>query len=136
MLLLKKILFIFIFHIKKRRHVCPCCNKKFNEHIDFLPKYYRTTTRLWAYIITLLRETRSMSSIATACNVSSNTVARAVDYLGYGMSTLPKVLSVDEFKGNAGGEKFQCIITNTKKRTVLDILSTRKQDHLLIKEPK
>lgn len=33
--------------------------------------------------------------------------------------TLPDVLAIDEFKGNAGKEKYQCILTNTKTGEVL-----------------
>lgn len=44
--------------LKKRRYVCPNCNKRFYEKIDFLPTYYRTTNRLWAYILNELSKTR------------------------------------------------------------------------------
>ena len=42
------------------------------------------------------------------------------DYQGTRLSntTLSKVLSIDEFRGNAGGEKFQCIITNPEHKKV------------------
>jgi Transposase and inactivated derivatives len=49
----------------------------------------------------------------------------------YGSPHLPEVLSIDEFKGNAGGEKFQCIITDAKNHTVLDILPNRKSADLI-----
>ena len=42
-------------------------------------------------------------------------------------SLLPNVLSIDEFKGNAGGEKFQAILTDPKNSTVFDILPSRTQ---------
>ena len=35
------------------------------------------------------------------------------------------MLAIDEFKDNATGEKYQCILTDPKNRMVLDILSTR-----------
>ena len=44
--------------LKKRRYVCPNCNKRFYEEIDFLPIYYRSTNRLWAYILNELSKTR------------------------------------------------------------------------------
>lgn len=119
-----------IIHLKKRRHVCPCCGKKFYETISFLPRYQHTTTRLWFYVLNALKETRSMKAIALECGISQTSVARIVDVLGYGMTNLPSVLSIDEFRGNSGGEKFQTIITNPKKKCVLDILPNRKQDDL------
>ena len=55
---------------------------------------------------------------------------RILDHLSYDMLHLPDVISIDEFKGNAGGHKFQCIITNPKKRQVLDILPEKTTESL------
>ena len=43
---------------------------------------------------------------------------------------LPEVLSIDEFKGNAGNEKYQCILVDPAKHRVLDILPGRNQQCL------
>ena len=43
---------------------------------------------------------------------------------------LPEVLSIDEFKGNAGGEKFQAIFTDPVHHKVLDILPSRTQTRI------
>ena len=40
---------------------------------------------------------------------------------------LPTVLSIDEFKGNAGGQKFQAILTDSAHHKALDILPSRTQ---------
>ena len=42
-------------------------------------------------------------------------------------SDLPKVISIDEFKGNVGGEKYQCILTSPTEKRVLDILPNCKE---------
>ena len=44
---------------------------------------------------------------------------------------MPEVIGIDEFKGNTGGEKYNCIITDITNSTVLDILPSRKKDKLL-----
>lgn len=119
-----------ILHIRKRRHVCPLCGKKFYEEIDFLPRYHRITNRLFAYLLVLFRESWSMKSIAGLTNVSSPTAARALDYLSFSPTHLPNVLSIDEFRGNSGGEKFQCILTDLEKKKVFDILPSRSQEEL------
>jgi transposase len=49
----------------------------------------------------------------------------------YGSPELPEVLAIDEFKGNTGGEKYQCIITDPKTHVVLDILPKRYSSHLI-----
>lgn len=121
--------FTFI-HLRKRRYVCQYCAKRFFEDNTFLPKYYRFTNRLYAYIVSELNNTHSMKSVAKRCNTSQTTVARIFDNINYSLSSLPEVLSIDEFKGNAGGEKFQCILTNPKAKKVLDILPSRKSEDL------
>lgn len=111
-------------------HVCPCCGKRFFETIPFLPKYQRTSNALWAMALLELSKTASMKSIAERLNVSASTIARILDKVNYPCATLPPVISIDEFKGNTGGRKFQCILTNPKEKKVLDILPNRKSDDL------
>lgn len=45
---------------------------------------------------------------------------------------LPEVLSIDEFRGNAGGQKFQAILTDAKNHKLFDILPTRSQTDLML----
>lgn len=45
---------------------------------------------------------------------------------------LPPVLSIDEFKGNAGGQKFQAILTNPLEHKLFDILPSRSQTELML----
>ena len=116
--------------IRKRRYFCPACQKKFYEHFDFLPKYQRTTNKLWAQVFIEMEKLKSMKLIGEELNISGTTVARIFDNVSYGMQHLPKVLSIDEFKGNSNGEKFQTILTNPKKKLVLDILPSRKAEDL------
>lgn len=117
-------------HLRKRRYVCPYCNKRFYEEISFLPRYHRITSRLIANILNSFREVNSAKTVAKAANVSSTTATRIFDHIQYQNRKLPRVLSMDEFKGNADGEKFQCIITDPEHRRVLDILPNRKSEDL------
>ncbi|WNX90320.1 transposase [Emergencia timonensis] len=43
---------------------------------------------------------------------------------------MPRVISIDEFRGNSGGHRYQCILTDPKKKRVLDVLPSRRQDEL------
>lgn len=119
-----------VLKIRKRRYVCPVCGKRFYEKVPLLPKYQRTTTRLWAFVLEELSKVQSMKDIASRVGISATSVARILDHLSYDMLHLPDVISIDEFKGNAGGHKFQCIITNPKKRQVLDILPEKTTESL------
>lgn len=118
-------------HLKKRRHVCPLCGKRFFEQVGFLPKYHRMTNRLYAFILSEFGKLQPIKAVAGRCNVSATSAARIFDKVKFKPpSKLPEVISIDEFRGNAGGEKFQCILADPKHHKVLDILPTRKSDDL------
>ena len=115
-----------------RRYVCKHCGKRFAEDNSFAPKYYRVTLRLINEIFKKAESERSFTSIAEEVNLSVSTVIRFFDMLAYDTpKELPRTLSIDEFKGNTGKEKYQVIITNPDDGTVLDILPDRKQSHLI-----
>ena len=118
-------------HLKKRRYRCSC-GKRFAEHNSFLPRYYRMTNRLCSYIIDKLRNEVSFSSLAREVNLSVSTVIRIFDLVSYSPKKLPAALSIDEFKGNTNGEKYQCILTDPVNRVVLDILPKRYESYLTI----
>ena len=118
------------YKYRKRRYVCSICNKRFYEDVSFAPRYHRMTSRLVSLIIEKMRSTHSMKSIAEECNISVNTITRVFNYVNYSFRHLPGVLSIDEFKGNAGKYKYQCILTDPKNKKVLDILEGREQ-HIL-----
>lgn len=121
---------ITYIHLNKRRHVCPICGKRFCEEIDFLPRYHRMTNRLYAYLTEQFLDISSIKHISRKNNVSSTTTMRIFDMIEYPKPNLPEVLSIDEFRGNAGGEKFQCILTDPQHKRVLDILPERKSESL------
>lgn len=117
-------------YLRKRRYRCNDCGKRFYENNSFLPRYHRMTNRLAAYIIESLRNVSSFTSVAKAVNVSITTVIRVFDLVSYPKPELPAVLSIDEFKGNTGGHKYQCIITDPDSHVVLDILPQRYSHYL------
>ena len=112
--------------LRKRRLHCHHCGHHFQQKVDFLPKYHRMTSRLILYTITLLSDVRSFSSVARELNLSVTTVIRIFDLLQYPKpNILPRTLAIDEFKGNTGGQKFNCIITDPENHQVLDIIERR-----------
>lgn len=120
-----------VLYLRKRRYVCTECRKRFYERNLFLPRYYRSTQRKIVQIINSFRETVSATHIAKENNVSVSTALRYFDLVDYGSYKLPKVISLDEFKGNAGNEKFQTIVTDVENHKVLDILPNRKSGDLI-----
>ena len=118
-----------IITLEKRRYACSC-GKRFIEKVDFLPRYHRMTKRLILYVIDKFRSPVSFTYIANEVGLSVSTVIRIFDYVSYGKPELPKAIAIDEFKGNTGGEKYNCIITDPVNRRVLDILPKRKYPYL------
>ena len=89
------------------------------------------TSRLAAYVISNLTDVRSFTSVAREVNLSVSTVIRVFDCINYGKpAQLPEVVSIDEFKGNTGQEKYQCILTDPVSHRILDILPTRSSHYL------
>lgn len=118
-------------HLRKRRYVCPHCAKRFFESNPFLARYHRTTSRLVAAVISAFRKLQPAKEIASQFNISATTATRYFDLVEYRCTKLPQVLSIDEFKGNAGGEKYQCILTDAAEKQVLDILPNRFERDLI-----
>ena len=75
------------------------------------------------------RHEHSTKRIAEMNHLSPGIATRIFDRISYPKPKLPKVLSIDEFKGNAG-RKFQCILTDPVAHQVLDILPTKKSEDI------
>lgn len=116
--------------LRKRRYACSC-GKRFLEPYSFLPQYHRRTKRLDYFLIHLLRQSFTLSQAAQFTGVSVPIIARLLDTIHYAPpDTLPKAISIDEFKGNAATGTYQCILVDPKKHRILDILPDRTQSHL------
>lgn len=116
---------------RKRRYQCKNCGKTFYEHVSFLAKRGRKTTRVTEFIIERLTGKQSMKDIAKDANVSPTTVARLLPPLAVSSKHLPKVLCIDEFKGNTGYYKYQVSILNVETNKPIDIVECRYKTHLL-----
>ena len=119
-----------VIMLRKRRCRCPHCGKRFHENNSFLTRYHRMTNRLVKFVLNRLTDERSFTSVAREVNLSVSTIIRVFDLVSYPKAELPKVLSIDEFKGNTWGEKYQCILTDPENRIVLDILPERYKPYL------
>ena len=114
--------------INKRRYMCNDCSKTFFEENSIIGK----SQRMFSSIYELLSEVGSYTSVGKILGISTNTVIRAFDKIEYPKTTLNNVdvLSIDEFKGNTGGEKYNCILADPKTKRVLDILPNRHNNYL------
>jgi transposase len=115
-------------HLRKRRYRCSCGKRFFDT---FLPRYHRVTSRLVAQIIQEFRKLVPTTEIGSRFNVSAVTAMRYFNCFNQRVTELPEVLSLDEFKGNSGGQKYNSIIVDPKNRKVLDILPNRFESELV-----
>ena len=117
-------------HLRKRRYRCSC-GKRFFEQNPFLPRYYRVTSRLVARIIHEFRKIIPATEIGNRFNVSAVTAMRYFNCFNKRLTELPEIISLDEFKGNSGGQKYNSIIVDPKEKKVLDILPNRYENDLI-----
>jgi len=110
---------------KKRRYECINCSKSFYEDNSIVSKYARKTTRLAGYIVNELRNLDSISNISKKTNVDPGYISRMLPYLAVTNTHLPRVLCIDEFKGNAGNYKYQVALIDGETHNVVDILECR-----------
>ena len=117
-------------HLRKRRYRCTC-GKRFFEKNTFLPRYYRVTSRLVAEIIHAFEKVVPAKEIGCHYNVSGMTAMRYFRCVNHKPTELPEVLSLDEFKGNSGGQKYNSIVADPQNRKVIDILPNRYENDLI-----
>lgn len=116
---------------RKRRYRCPHCGKRFYEANYLLPKWHRLTNRLALQAIQQLSLKISRKELAAMMHVSPSTIGRWLQLVECGKpSRLPRVLSIDEFRGNTEYGKFQCILTDPLHKRVLDVLPSFKEEEI------
>lgn len=118
-------------HLNKRRYRCPACGKRFYENVPLVPKYHQVTSRLVAYVIDRFRHMVTIKQIAEECNISWASAARYFDMVSVDNIHLTRCISLDEFRGDSGGQKYQCILTDPKHHRLLDLMPERNTDKLL-----
>ena len=119
-----------ILNFRKPRYICNSCNKTFYPVNEIVNKYSRKTSRLVGYIVNELRNLVSASDISKKTNISPNFISKTLPYLAVTNSHLPRVLCIDEFKGNSGKYKYQVALINGETHEVVDILECRHKHFL------
>ena len=116
--------------IRKRRYVCKKCNATFTENNPYIKRYCHFPERLYLESIKEALNLQSFSSIAKRLGTSVTSIIRWFDKIKFPHPKLPECIAIDEFRGNAGGEKFQCNIADPIKHKVIDILPSRNAEEL------
>ena len=116
---------------RKRRYECTGCGKRFYEENSFVGRYQRMTKMLILTVMEMVQGVRSFTEVGRMLGISPQTVMRVYDVKEYGKPKhLPRVLGIDEFRGNTGHEKFQVSITDPENRRLKDVVLKRKETYL------
>ncbi len=116
--------------IRKRRYICKNCNSTFSENNPYIKRYCHFPQRFYFEAIKETLKLQSFSAIARRFGTSVTSIIRWFDNINYPKAELPSCIAIDEFKGNAGGEKFQCNLADPVKHKIIDILPNRDSEDL------
>lgn len=119
-----------IVTIRKRRYICKNCNSTFSENNPYIKRYCHFPQRFYLEVIKETFDLQSFSAIARRFGTSVTSIIRWFDNIYYPKAELPNCIAIDEFKGNAGGEKFQCNLADPVKHKIIDILPNRDSEDL------
>ncbi|WP_071458587.1 ISL3 family transposase [Bacillus massilinigeriensis] len=114
---------------KKRRYGCPC-GKRFAEKNPFVKRYQRLSMELNQAVKIRSIKGKTFKETAEVYGTSSSTVVRRFDLLAKetlneASKELPKVIAMDEYKGDTKEGKYQLIIANGITKEPIDILPNR-----------
>ena len=116
--------------LRKTRYECKSCGKIFYPPNDFIAKYKRKSKRLVYFIVDQLKNNIAASTIAKNANIDAGFISKMLPYLSITNTTLPRVLCIDEFKGNSGQYKYQVALLDGETHKIVDILECRHKHFL------
>lgn len=130
--------YITFLYLKKARLLCTHCGKKFYmNYNDIVNPRFRCSNELFNNIISNLQNTSmNIKDVANFNNVSTGVVSRYLYLFSYFMqwetiTTLPKHIGIDEFKGNCDKSKYLFHIFDLDTNKTVTILKSRKYDDLI-----
>ena len=114
--------------LRKRRYRCLHCRHTFYEQLQLVDPYQRCTTSLQTTALTYA----ALGSFTTAARLAGMTTNRLIRLFDKRQvktrQVLPRAIAMDEFKGDAGGERFQTNVVDVENREVIEILPDRKAE--------
>lgn len=124
--------------LHKARLLCDNCNHKFYANYnDIVNPRFRCSNSLFFDIIDMLKNTSmTFNQVADFFGVSSGVVTRYLNFFSYLMdwhniTSLPKHIGIDEFKGNCNGSKYLFHIYDLDTKETVYILKSRKYDDII-----
>ncbi len=113
---------------RRRRYVC-ACGKRFSEENPFVERFQRSSIEWNQAIVIKEIKGKTFKETADVYGTSPTTAIRRFDHIAKGeirkVDQLPKVIAIDEYKGDTREGKYQFIIANGITREPIDILPNR-----------
>ena len=127
-----KIITDFKVILFKRKYKCKDCKKMFRQKVDIVDRYKKVSNQLVWLIYDEFKKVQSFTDIANRYNLSTTTIINIFDKLVHaGRRTLPTILCIDEIKFEVTKfNKFPCVLSDYKNRTIVDIVISRKLEFL------
>lgn len=111
--------------IRKRRYLCTHCHHAFYERLQLVDRYQRCTSSIQTTALTYTA-VGSFTTAAQLTGMSSNRLLRIFDRRQIKTKKiLPRAIAIDEFKGDAGGERFQTVVADVENKEIVDVLPDR-----------
>lgn len=116
-----------VLHLKKRRFQCKSCSRVTVSETPLVLKNHQISQPVLFKITQLLTNTMTNSDIARTLHVSVSVVQRKLAQFTFkeGFSSLPEILSWDEFSRNKG--KLAFIAQDFESRKIITILDNNRQ---------
>src|SRR5699024_9089733 len=115
-----------VLHLRKRRYKCINRASTFYARLCLAPRYQRRTTSVNEQALAHAPDI-PFTMAGRMCGVSPASLRRLLDKRKLPQrQVLPKVIAIDEFKGDAGKERFQTIIVDVEKKEIIEILPDRR----------
>lgn len=118
-------------HILKQRYICNDCKKTVTGSLKNVLPRKQHTEKVIPFIKDKLKKL-TYKDCSEELKISSTTIMRLFNQsTNYTEPTeFPKVIHIDEFKGNSSKEKYQLAIVNGETGKMFDVLCNRKQSDL------
>lgn len=105
-----------VLHIKKQRYICPKCRRRITSKLDIVEKNCSISEEVKKEIRKKIKEMKSFKQIGMEEGTSISTVLRIFNDIRIPEKEFDyETVYFDEFKGNAGKEKYQLAIYDKKE---------------------
>lgn len=120
----------YLFY-RKRRYKCGACGKRFYEKNTFVERYKRFSKEWNQAVKVRSIGAKTFKEISQQYGASPSTIIRRFDEFAKeelkDVKELPRVIAIDEYKGDTKAGKYQLIIADGETREPIDILPNRRK---------